>query len=293
MTACADSAPAPVHMGTSAGYDYTPRGNYVPPEGFHPVAPANNGYTQQELPPPSQISPQQPLVPDSSSTMDNTQGYHIVTQDETLYSIARSYKTDVRTLINGNNLAAPYRVEAGQRLISPSQSIPSQKREEPVLADASPQVSSLRSPPPLEKLSPLSVPPARTNGRFGWPVVGRVISAFGEQDGGQRNDGINIDVVEGTPVKAAEAAVVAYAGNQIRGFGNLVLLKHSDGWMTTYAHNRKILVKRGERVEKGQIIAESGATGSVKTPQLHFEVRQSKKAVDPMKYLERHEITQL
>jgi murein DD-endopeptidase MepM/ murein hydrolase activator NlpD len=123
--------------------------------------------------------------------------------------------------------------------------------------------------------------------------VGRVISAFGEQDGGQRNDGINIDVVEGTPVKAAEAAVVAYAGNQIRGFGNLVLLKHSDGWMTTYAHNRKILVKRGERVEKGQIIAESGATGSVKTPQLHFEVRQSKKAVDPMKYLERHEITQL
>jgi hypothetical protein len=108
MTACADSAPAPVHMGTSAGYDYTPRGNYVPPEGFHPVAPANNGYTQQELPPPSQISPQQPLVPDSSSTMDNTQGYHIVTQDETLYSIARSYKTDVRTLINGNNLAAPY-----------------------------------------------------------------------------------------------------------------------------------------------------------------------------------------
>jgi murein DD-endopeptidase MepM/ murein hydrolase activator NlpD len=287
LTACAGSAPAPVHMGTKAGYEYAPRGNYVPPVETKPLQPAIPSYSQQPLPPQEEF-----FVDILQVRTPQDTNYYTVRQGETLYGIARQNKTDVRALIKENSLEPPYDIEVGQRLKMP------QSGARLMIAETNNRQQEFNPRPlnaqqKLEKLEPLGVPPLRTNSRFAWPVIGRVISGFGAQEGGQRNDGINIDAAEGTPVRAAESAVVAYAGNQIRGFGNLVLLKHSDGWITTYAHNRKILVKRGERVEKGQVIAESGATGNVKTPQLHFEVRQGKKALDPMKYLEHNQLTQL
>jgi murein DD-endopeptidase MepM/ murein hydrolase activator NlpD len=108
-----------------------------------------------------------------------------------------------------------------------------------------------------------------------------VIAEFGTTGKGQHNDGVNIAAAKGTAVQAAESGVVAYAGNELRGFGNLLLVKHEDGWMTAYAHNDQLLVKRGDIVKRGQKIATVGESGGVSQPQLHFEVRQGTRAVDP------------
>jgi murein DD-endopeptidase MepM/ murein hydrolase activator NlpD len=112
-----------------------------------------------------------------------------------------------------------------------------------------------------------------------------VIATFGEQGKGLHNDGINIQAPRGTPIKAAENGVVRYAGNEIRGFGNLLLIEHAGGFITAYAHADSLLVKRGDTVHRGQTIARVGATGSVNDPQLHFEVRQDRTPVDPQRYL--------
>jgi murein DD-endopeptidase MepM/ murein hydrolase activator NlpD len=100
-----------------------------------------------------------------------------------------------------------------------------------------------------------------------------------------QNDGINLAVPEGTPVKAAEDGVVAYAGNELKGYGNLVLVRHANGFVTAYANASDILVKRGETVKRGQVIAHSGQTGNVTSPQLHFEIRKGATPVDPAQYL--------
>jgi murein DD-endopeptidase MepM/ murein hydrolase activator NlpD len=121
--------------------------------------------------------------------------------------------------------------------------------------------------------------------QFRWPVRGRVISGFGPIPNGQQNDGINLAVPEGTQVRAAEDGVVAYSGNELKGYGNLVLVRHSDGYVTAYAHASELMVKRGDNVKRGQVIAKSGATGSVNAPQLHFEIRKGSSPVDPTKYL--------
>lgn len=136
-----------------------------------------------------------------------------------------------------------------------------------------------------KKKAPLPRPEKRSSSKFEWPVKGKVISEFGTVAKGQHNDGVNIKTKEGAFIKAAENGVVAYAGNEIKGFGNLLLIKHSGGWMTAYAHNSKLVVKRGQKVKRGEVVAKAGSTGNVKTPQLHFEVRAGKKAVNPLKYM--------
>lgn len=120
---------------------------------------------------------------------------------------------------------------------------------------------------------------ASASPEFRWPARGRIIHGF------NGNDGIDIALPEGTPVKAAEAGVVAYAGNELKGYGNLVLIRHPDGFVTAYANNGEIDVKRGEMVKRGQVIAKSGQTGNATSPQLHFEVRKGAKPVDPVHYL--------
>jgi murein DD-endopeptidase MepM/ murein hydrolase activator NlpD len=128
--------------------------------------------------------------------------------------------------------------------------------------------------------------PARTGiDQFRWPVRGRVISSFGDKTNAGRNDGIDISVPEGTAVKAAENGVVVYSGSELEGFGNLVLVRHSDGWVSAYAYNKTLEVKRGDEVRRGQIIARSGRTGSAELPKLHFELRRNSVPLDPLKYL--------
>jgi murein DD-endopeptidase MepM/ murein hydrolase activator NlpD len=121
--------------------------------------------------------------------------------------------------------------------------------------------------------------------RFSWPSKGRVISSFGPKKGGLYNDGINISAPDGAPIKAAEEGKVVYAGNELRGYGNLILIKHKNGYLTAYAHARRILVKKGSFVRKGDVIAEVGKTGNENQPQLHFSIRKGRKALNPKKYL--------
>ena len=126
------------------------------------------------------------------------------------------------------------------------------------------------------------LPPVRRGSRFIWPLNGKLISSFGAKGNGLHNDGINIVAPMGTAVRAAGSGVVAYAGNELRGFGNLLLIKHGKGWVTAYAHNKTLIVRRGEKVRRGQVIAHVGNSGNVSRPQLHFEIRRGNKAVDPI-----------
>ena len=166
-----------------------------------------------------------------------------------------------------------------------------------------PKVAALTQPEPV-KPAPVAVQPAApapapqpeavkapvqepeqtasVSGDFRWPARGRVIAGFGANGG---NEGINIAVPEGTPVKAAEAGTVTYAGSEVKGYGNLVLIRHDNGYVSAYAHNGEIEVKRGQKVNRGQTIAKSGQSGNVTSPQLHFEIRKGSQPVDPMQYL--------
>lgn len=121
---------------------------------------------------------------------------------------------------------------------------------------------------------------------FRWPARGRVISGYGSKGPSGTNDGINIAVPEGTSVKAAEGGTVAYAGEEIKGYGKMVLIRHPNGYVSAYAHNGDLNVKRGDVVKRGQQIAKSGQTGNVTSPQLHFELRKGSEPVDPSKFLD-------
>ena len=126
---------------------------------------------------------------------------------------------------------------------------------------------------------------ARSSSKFSWPVRGKILSHFGAKTGGLYNDGINISAAFDSPVRAAENGVVAYAGNEVRGMGNLVIIQHEGGWMTVYAHMNSMAVRRGADVKVGQKIGTLGQTGKVNKPQLHFEIRKGTKAYNPADYL--------
>ncbi|MGH6824986.1 peptidoglycan DD-metalloendopeptidase family protein [Methyloceanibacter sp.] len=145
-----------------------------------------------------------------------------------------------------------------------------------VIGGQNPQVASTQQLPAPEPMSGNS---------FRWPVQGRIISEFGTKPDGGHNDGIDVAVPMGTSVKAAENGVVAYAGDELKGYGNLVLIRHSNNWVSAYAHNDEILVKRGDQVRRGQVIAKAGRSGQVNQPQLHFELRKGSRPVDPTKYM--------
>ena len=114
---------------------------------------------------------------------------------------------------------------------------------------------------------------------------GRVIAGYGAKTNGKQNDGINVAVPEGTPIKAADDGVVAYAGNELKGYGNLVLVRHASGYVSAYAHASEITVKRGDTIKRGQVVGKAGQTGDVTSPQLHFEIRKGSAPVDPLQFL--------
>jgi murein DD-endopeptidase MepM/ murein hydrolase activator NlpD len=155
--------------------------------------------------------------------------------------------------------------------------------DEPQAASAE-QIPLATDPEPPAQTAEVTAPQPGVPG-MRWPVKGKVISEFGSKPNGLRNEGINIAVPEGTSVRASEGGIVAYAGNELKGYGNLVLIRHDGGWVTAYAHNKELFVKRGDAVKRGDIIAKAGQTGSVSTPQVHFEVRKGATAMDPMKFL--------
>lgn len=244
-------------------------------------------------------------------TLPNKNTYR-VKKGDTLFSVSRQHNTDVYSLAKTNNLPPPYTLYAGQVLklpfanvqtaaapktVSRPQAAPSASQEAKratlsqfstpprVAGEPSLKPSTVGQTPQRIAKAPIPKPPARSSSRFSWPVSGKIVSSFGTKKTGLRNDGINILAKRGTPVKAAENGVVAYSGNELRGFGNMLLIKHSDGWITAYAHNERLLVKRGQKVRKGQPIASVGSSGGVTEPQLHFEIRKGMNPVNPKKYL--------
>jgi murein DD-endopeptidase MepM/ murein hydrolase activator NlpD len=144
--------------------------------------------------------------------------------------------------------------------------------------------SSEPAPDTTASLSPQQPAEPAAAAEFRWPARGHIVQSFGEK-GGVKSDGINIALPEGTPVKAAESGVVAYAGNELKGYGNLVLIRHDNGFVSAYANNGDIKVKKGDVIRRGQVVATSGQTGNVTSPQLHFELRKGSTPVDPMQYL--------
>jgi murein DD-endopeptidase MepM/ murein hydrolase activator NlpD len=226
-------------------------------------------------------------------------GSHTVKPGETLFSIARTYKITATELAQHNQIGLDHRVAMGEKIAIPgegrtAQAAPrpaEQAKVQPLVyrKEETQQQAAAEPAPQTQKATYTAAEPAApvaSGGTdFRWPVRGRVISGFGAKPNGQTNDGVNISVPEGTEIKAAEGGVVAYAGNELKGFGNLVLIRHAGEWVTAYAHASEIMVKRGDVVRRGQTIARSGKSGSVTTPQLHFEVRRGASPVDPMDHL--------
>ena len=220
---------------------------------------------------------------------------HTVRSGDTVYGISRRYGVDMMALARINGLPPPYRITPGRALRIPGAG--GVRRRARVAADTTakqppppgrkrargPGKRSRRPPPHPPPL--LARPPPRISGKFAWPLRGRILVKFGPRGGGVHNDGINIAARAGTPVRAAEDGIVAYAGNELRGFGNLLLIRHAGNWMSAYAHSRVVLVRRGDRVKRGQTIARVGSTGNVTRPQLHFELRKGDEAVNPARHL--------
>ena len=255
-----------------------------------------------------QPAPAKPVIAAAHSAPAPAPEYvHIVKPGESLIAISRKYHVSLASLAKANKIEPYTKVAMGDRLTIPGKHAepekeaaakPAQHTQEPSkqVASAAPVTKvetvpakenariatqgPVASEPPAKSAEPTGAMPS-----FRWPVHGRVITAFGQNVNGAQNDGINLAVPEGTPVKAAEDGVVAYAGNELKGYGNLVLVRHSNGYVSAYANASELLVKRGDTVKRGQTIARAGQTGNVSSPQLHFEIRKGSTPVDPSKYL--------
>ena len=263
----------------------------------------DGGGTIAAAPPPTAVKPTSIAAggagpaPHSSSA----RRVHVVAPGETLTSIARRYRKPVTEIAAANRIAPHTLVKMGDKIVvpgvAPAAAKPAAaKTAAPAAAPAAPQKVATTEPAPSIRMA-TSAPDTRNEANtaaaepmgaapsFRWPVRGRVITAFGAKTNGQQNDGINLAVPEGTAVRAAEDGVVAYAGNELKGYGNLILVRHANGFVTAYAHASEISVKRGDQVRRGQVIAKSGQTGTVTSPQLHFEIRKGSSPVDPMQHL--------
>jgi murein DD-endopeptidase MepM/ murein hydrolase activator NlpD len=226
---------------------------------------------------------------------------HVVNHGDTLLSIARRNHVTVAELAKANSLEPSAKLKLGMKLTVPGAKSAALAPAAPaaVVAAAQPAAAVTGGPPQIARLAQATTTPEDTKiespakaaeatgalPTFRWPVRGKVITSYGAKTNGKANDGINLAVPEGTPVKAAEDGVVAYSGNELKGYGNLVLVRHSNGYVTAYAHASELLVKRGDTIKRGQIIAKSGQSGEVGSPQLHFEIRKGSSPVDPLQFL--------
>ncbi len=239
-----------------------------------------------------------------------TNGRHTVASGDNLWGLARQYGTSRAAIAARNGIAPDATLRIGQTIAIPAPG------EAPVqvaavtpttpaapAVDETPVVAPVAATPTVEtpvrtvatapaaaapKTDVATTPKATVSddSSFKWPVRGRIISEFGKKPDGQKNDGINLVVPEGTPVKASRDGEVIYAGNELEGYGNLVLVRHPGNWVTAYAHNSQLLVKRGDQVRRGQPVAKAGRSGNVSFPQVHFEIRKGATPVNPMSHLQ-------
>jgi len=251
-------------------------------------------------PPPKLAWKARKVVPDAVTVPGGR--VHTVKPGETGIAIARAYGVPWSQVVALNKLKAPYVLEVGDRLMLPSAKQVSQMSVEErarafdlniddIITGSAPAASAPRATPPPKPGAPAAKPaPAPTQAAgpappFGWPVDGRILSGFGPKPGGRFNDGVNLKASQGAAVRSAGDGVVAYAGDAIPGFGNLILITHANGYVTAYGHNEALLVARGKKVARGEVIARAGMTGAVTEPQVHFEIRKNRTPVDPVKVI--------
>jgi murein DD-endopeptidase MepM/ murein hydrolase activator NlpD len=283
--------PPPAHAGAPASGGNRVMVSYTPAPG-----PDFNGSPRAA--PASSRSHTRPAAASSvSQERANTPGVHVVASGDTLSKISHRYKRSVREIARANSIEPDAKLKIGDRLTIPARASAQRSAEKKpaaarsvTVAQAPEQPQPPQSARAVTQVDPVPVAPgakssSETGPLFRWPAKGRVIAGFGPKTNGQQNDGINLALPEGTPIKAAEDGVIAYAGNELKGYGNLVLVRHSSGYVTAYAHAKELMVKKGDQIKRGQIIAKSGQTGSVDAPQLHFEVRRGPTPVDPMPLL--------
>jgi lipoprotein NlpD len=237
-------------------------------------------------------------VVDRNSRDRATSGHYIVRRGDSLWSIAFRFGWDWRDLARVNNIPAPHVIYPGQTIRFTRQ-VPRAVTARPTPPPAPPASTTppvvatpVPTPPPLTKPGvPASKAPAaktpvkpvtRSASGWAWPAGGTVIGRFSSN--GSLNKGIDIAGELGQPVLAASDGAVVYAGSGLRGYGELVIIKHSDTYVSAYGHNRRLLVQEGQQVKAGQTIAEMGSTGTDRV-KLHFEIRRQGKPVDPMQYL--------
>jgi len=278
------TAPATIHPGQQL---------VIPRYIQSPVATAAPPATRAAVPAPKHVAAASPA---------GNPGVHVVASGETLSKISRLYGKPVTEIAKANNIAPTAPLKIGDRLVIPGVRVSTAKpKATPAVAQAKPAAAAPAPSEPEPAVSasvftPVADTPAAKEAvksaegagslpKFRWPANGRVIAGFGPTTNGQQNDGINIALPENTPVKAAEDGVVAYAGNELKGYGNLILVRHPNGYVTAYAHAKELLVKRGDQIKRGQMIARSGQTGNVNAPQLHFEIRKGASPLDPSKFL--------
>ena len=271
------------------------------------AAPAETAsYAEPEAAAPA--APAKPFKQGPSVSNDGPAETHVVAGGETLYSLGRKYGVSPFAIADANGLPNDAQLVTGQKVKIPAGGATAAKQAEapkletaeataPAEETAGTATEKVAEVPAPETVSastadvaesqPAAKPATGSDGAEGmrWPVRGKIISGFGPKANGLKNEGINIAVPEGTSIRAAESGVVAYAGNELKGYGNLVLIRHDNGYVTAYAHAKEIFVKRGDTVKRGDVIAKAGQTGSVSSPQLHFEVRKGATALDPMKFL--------
>jgi murein DD-endopeptidase MepM/ murein hydrolase activator NlpD len=198
---------------------------------------------------------------------------HVVRPGETVYRIAHHYGVSERDVIRANAIRDVRQVPVGAQLRIPH------ARSEPPDDVLGPAPGAARRPP-----GDREVARREANLSFAWPVDRPVSSGYGWRRG-RRHEGIDIPARSGTPIRAAEAGRVIHSGSELGSYGNVVIVKHAGSYATIYAHNRKNLVARGEFVEKGQVIAQVGASGNADGSHLHFEIRRDRRAEDPVPYL--------
>lgn len=212
---------------------------------------------------------------------------------DSLYAVSRLFDTTTSQIAAQNNLRSPYVLREGQILKLSSAAYVEPPSSKPQSESSYDDLVATPNSKPVRRAAPKTVKtritaktPKRSSSKFMQPVKGRILSSYGPKKNGLHNDGINIAAPKGTPVRAAENGVVVYAGSELKGTGNLVLLRHEGRWMTAYAHMDKIKIKRGQVLKRGQTLGTIGSTGSVDSPQLHFEVRRGTRAVNPAPYLQ-------
>lgn len=251
----------------------------------------------------SQTPQQQAIAPRPAPTI--TGDTYTVQAGESFFAIAKrmgvrsedlaKYNgiTDVSKLRQGQVLKIPpaeARTNGPQRLAVQPQKTPLAPAVQKTVPPATEQqpTEAEEKAPEAKKVASLNTPTKTeviSSTGFRWPVKGKIVAKFGPRPDGSHNDGIDIAVPLGTDVVATEDGIIAYAGNELKGYGNLILIRHDDNWVSAYAHNEQMLVKRGDKVKRGQVIAKAGKSGNIEQPVVHFELRQGSKPVDPTKHL--------